>query len=104
MGRKKTMRHIKSMHNGKRRKKSGDIFQPRPTKEYVRPCGCTNATINDKNARMMRVILSTRPITVWGRTGWTLKINDNLVRRFGRCIRHLSDEQKQLLRDRGMEV
>ena len=104
MAKNEKMRHMKRMHNGKRRRKAGDIFQARPYREYVRPCGCTKSMIDEKNKRMMRVITATRPDTVWSENGWVMKINERLQKRFGRCFRHLSEEQKEELRSRGMEV
>ena len=36
----------------------------------------------------------------WTSEGWTFTISSRLTKRFGRCIRHLSDEQKSILRER----
>ena len=96
--------HHKPRHNNRRRLRNGDIFQPRPTRVYTRPCGCSNKDIQTKNAIMMKEILRSRPECNWTSEGWTFTISSRLTKRFGRCIRHLSDEQKSILRERGLTL
>ena len=96
--------HHKSRHNGRRRVRNGDIFQPRPSREYRRPCGCSNSDIDRKNEIMMCSILRTKPDCNWDGHGWSFYIPAKLTKRFGRCIRHLSESNKDLLRKRGLTI
>ena len=101
---KRKLSHHKSRHNNSRRIRNGDIFQPRPSRVYRRPCGCSNSEISRKNEIMLSVILTTKPECNWGAKGWEFHIPTRLTKKFGRCIRHLSDSDKALLRERGLTV
>lgn len=96
--------HHKSRHNNRRRVRNGDVFQPRPTRQYIRPCGCINNSIQTKNRIMMKEILRSRPECNWSSDGWVFTIPSHLVKKFGRCLRHLSQDDKNLLRERGLTV
>ena len=43
---------------------------------------------------MVRVILSTRPEMRWDGQDWSLFIPQHLSKRFGRCLKHLTEEDK----------
>ena len=96
--------HHKRAHNGRHRVRKGDIFQPRPTTLYRRPCGCCKQDVPRKNKVMVRVILSTRPEMRWDGNDWSLFIPQHLSKRFGRCLRHLTEDDKATLRERGLAV
>ncbi len=102
--RNKTLSHHKRAHNGRHRVRKGDIFQPRPSRVYRRPCGCSNSDVDRKNKIMMSVILTTKPDCKWDGHGWSFYIPVKLTNKFGRCVRHLSDADKTLLRERGLKV
>ena len=86
--------HHKRAHNGKHRVRKGDIFQPRPSRVYRRPCGCSIKISSRKNKMMVRVILSTRPEMRWDGHDWSLFIPQHLSKRFGRCLKHLAEDDK----------
>ena len=96
--------HHKRAHNGRHRVRKGDIFQPRPSKVYRRPCGCSNQDIATKNRVMVRVVLKTRPEMRWDGNEWSLFIPQHLSKKFGRCLKHLTEEDKTKLRERGLTV
>jgi hypothetical protein len=96
--------HHKSRHNGRRRQRNGDIFQPRPSRVYRRPCGCSKLDIARKNKIMMKIILVSKPDCKWDGHGWSFYIPSKITKKFGRCVRHLSDSDKTLLEERGLTV
>ena len=96
--------HHRSRHIGRRRQRNGDIFQPRPSRVYRRPCGCSKLDIARKNKIMMKIILVSKPDCKWDGHGWSFYIPSKITKKFGRCVRHLSDSDKTLLEERGLTV
>ena len=96
--------HHKRAHNGRHRVRKGDIFQPRPSKIYRRPCGCSNSDVPRKNKLMLNEILQTKHVMKWLENGWGLNIPDFLSRKFGRCIKHLTEVDKKVLKGRGLTI